>query len=65
MADIVSKVVAMVVGVIGLVIVAIVIDSETNAAILGNTANTVIGFVPVGLAIGLLVLAFSTFRGTK
>jgi len=51
-----STVTTLIVGTIGLVVVAAVIAS-TNSDI-GATAWTVLGFVTVGMAVGLLVMAF-------
>ena len=51
-----STVTTLIVGTIGLVVVAAVIAS-TNSDI-GSTAWTVLGFVTVGMAVGLLVMAF-------
>lgn len=59
----VTKITGIVVGVIGLVIVANIINSETNAALLGSTANTIVAFIVVGMAIGLLVAGFSFAKG--
>jgi len=48
---------ALIVGTIGLVVVAAVIGT-TNSDI-GSTAYTVLGFVTVGIAVSLLVKAFA------
>jgi len=51
-----TNITALIVGTVGIVVVAAVIAS-TNSDI-GTTAWTVLGFVTVGMAVGLLVLAF-------
>ena len=57
MASIMSTVVTLIVGVIGLSVVAVVVASSQDN--LSSTAVTVSNFIDVGLAVGLLVLAFS------
>jgi len=59
MADMVKMGIALVVGVIILVIVSNVINQSINSDI-GATAYIVVGFITVGLALGLLVSAFGT-----
>ena len=51
-----STITTLIVGTVGIVVVAAVIAS-TNSDI-GSTAWTVLGFVTVGMAVGLLVMAF-------
>ena len=46
----------LIVGTVGIIVVAAVIAS-TNSDI-GSTAWTVLGFVTVGMAVGLLIMAF-------
>ena len=64
MASIMSTVVTLIVGVIGLSVVAVVVASSQDN--LSSTAVTVSNFIDVGLAVGLLVLAFSiATKGVK
>jgi len=51
-----TNVTALIVGTVGIIIVASVI-ATTNSDI-GSTAFTVLGFLTVGMAVGLLVMAF-------
>ena len=53
-----AQITVLIVGTVGIVVVAAVIAS-TNADI-GSTAWTVLGFVTVGMAVGLLVTAFKS-----
>lgn len=57
MASIIENATALIVGTIGLVVVAAVIAS-TNAEQLGTITVTVLSFVTVGMAVVLLVIAF-------
>lgn len=57
MASIMDTVVTLIVGVIGLSVVAVVVASSQDN--LSGIAVTVSNFIDVGLAVGLLVLAFS------
>lgn len=57
MASIMTTIVTLIVGVIGLSVVAVVVASSQDN--LSATAVTVSNFIDVGLAVGLLVLAFS------
>ena len=59
MADLIQAGIALVVGVIVLVIVSDVINQSLNADV-GATAFIVVGFITVGLALGLLVRSFAT-----
>ena len=52
-----TNVTALIVGTVGIIIVAAVVAS-TNSDI-GSTAFTVLGFLTVGMAVGLLVMAFN------
>ena len=64
MASIMDTIVTLIVGVIGLSVVAVVVASSQDN--LSATAVTVSNFIDVGLAVGLLVLAFSiATRGVK
>ena len=53
-----AQITTLIVGTVGIVVVAAVIAS-TNSDI-GSTAWTVLGFVTVGMAVGLLVMAFKS-----
>ena len=57
MGSIIDNATALIVGTIGIVVVAAII-ATTNAASIGTTAFTVLGFVTVGMAVTLLVIAF-------
>ncbi|KKL58900.1 hypothetical protein LCGC14_2220710 [marine sediment metagenome] len=59
MADLIQAGIALVVGVIVLVIVSDVINQSLNSDV-GATAFIVVGFITVGLALGLLVRSFAT-----
>ncbi len=59
MANLIQAGIALVVGVIVLVIVSDVINQSLNADV-GATAFIVVGFITVGLALGLLVRSFAT-----
>ncbi len=59
MADLISAGIALVVGVIVLVIVSDVINQSINSDI-GATAFIVVGFITVGISLGLLVRSFAT-----
>jgi len=59
MADLIKAGIALVVGVIVLVIVSDVINQSLNADV-GATAFIVVGFITVGLSLGLLVRSFAT-----
>lgn len=61
MASIMNTIVTLIVGVIGLSVVAVVVASSQDN--LSATAVTVSNFIDVGLAVGLLVLAFSIATG--
>ena len=64
MASIMTTIVTLIVGVIGLSVVAVVVASSQDN--LSATAVTVSNFIDVGLAVGLLVLAFSiATKGVK
>ena len=52
----------LIVGTIGIVVVAAVI-ATTNSQVIGSTAFTVLGFVTVGLAVALLIRAFKGGTG--
>lgn len=58
--NLISAGIFLVVGVIVLVVVAQVINSSINQVAFGSTAFVVIGFITVGLALGLLVRSFAT-----
>lgn len=57
MASIIDNATQLIVGTIGLVIVAAVV-ATTNGDTIGTTAFLVLGFVTVGMAVVLLVVAF-------
>ena len=64
MVSIMDTVVTLIVGVIGLSVVAVVVASSQDN--LSGIAVTVSNFIDVGLAVGLLVLAFSiATKGTR
>lgn len=57
MATLIDNATSLIVGTIGLVVVAAII-ATTNADTIGVTAFLVLGFVTVGMAVVLLVIAF-------
>lgn len=57
MSDLINKGIGVVLGIIALII-AVTAIATTNSAVVGTLAWTVLGFVSVGLAVGILIQAF-------
>lgn len=57
MASLIDNATGLIIGVVGVIVVAAII-ATTNAETVGTTAFLVLGFVTVGMAVGLLIIAF-------